>query len=111
MTGTDTKIRYDAVTIHVGGDNDNHTNGDSTIKVEKGGTLTLVNDSKEFEEFEVEFRNSAPPHESDKLKGDKEIVLHAPLELKRFDFYILYRHKGGRCVKEEFRHASTCGPC
>jgi hypothetical protein len=91
----------------------NKNSDDSDIKVEKGGTLTLTTSSQEFPDFEVEFRNCAPPNDSDELTGsvNKPVVLNMPLEEKTFQFCIVHKSKDGRCIRDTLRMAHSCGPC
>jgi hypothetical protein len=108
---------YTDVEIHVGAKNSRALNNlsphDPVIKVEKGGTLTLINDSRDCSEFEIVFPDCAPPSASDKLTGSAEepIVLHMPLHDKTFAFYVIHKNKDGECVGRELMLARSCGPC
>ena len=100
---------YSQVTIHTHPDD---KTAHSAV-VEKGGILEIFNDDHDFPDFEVEFRNSAPPSPNDSLTGtvDKPIVLNMPHELKEFHYYILYKHRDGKCIRGLLLYARTCGPC
>jgi hypothetical protein len=78
------------------------------ISVEKGGTLTLTNDSTDYPDFEVQVKGSA-----EKLTGnpEKPVVLHMPPAGGTVEFYVRQKDKHGNVIHEELRAAHGCGPC
>jgi hypothetical protein len=90
-----------------------HNPHDPVIQVEKGGTLTLVNDSPDCSEFEVVFADCEPPNGSDQLTGrvGEPIVLHMPMDARTFAFYVRHKNKDGHYAGQELMLARSCGPC
>lgn len=84
------------------------------VKIELGGTLEFHNHSTEFPNFEIEFRNCAPPCSDDIRTGswDKPVFIHMPGEDTVLEYYILYRRGDGSLgARHGANKAHSCGGC